>query len=477
VPAFYDETFRPQFHFTARHNWLNDPNGLVYYRGEYHLFFQHNPFGTEWGNMTWGHAVSRDLVHWQQLPNALEPDPLGTVFSGCAVVDAEDTAGFRRGREKPIIAIYTAAGGTSPESQGQPFTQCLAYSNDRGRTWLKYAGNPVLPHVRGENRDPKVVWHVPTRRWIMALYLDGNDFALFSAPDLKQWTHLHNLTMPGCNECPDLFEMPIEEPHGSAGAGKRPIQNPKSKIQNPTAHKWVFTAANGRYLVGEFDGQRFTPETGPLPSDYGTNFYAAQTYSNIPPADGRRIQIAWMRGGTYPDMPFNQHLSVPCALTLRRTPAGLRLYRQPVRELSVLSTNERTWRNLPVGPAVNANLLAGLTGELWDIEVTLEPGSAVAFGLRVRGQEISYSVTDRTLSCPGCIAPLELEGDRIRLRALVDRTSLEVYGNDGAVSLTSCFLPPEQDRSVAFYAVGGVAKLLSMKVRQMRSSWKPDRAE
>ena len=206
-------------------NWTNDPNGLVFYKGEYHLFFQHNPNGIDWGNMTWGHAVSPDLVHWKQLANAIEPDRLGTIFSGSAVVDWDNTAGFQKGDEKTIVAIYTAAGGTSDQSKGQPFTQCIAYSNDRGRTWTKYDKNPVLKHIVGGNRDPKVVWHAPTRRWIMALFLDGNEFAFFSSPDLKTWTQLQRMTIPNCAECPDFFEMPVD--------GK------------PELKKWVWTAANG----------------------------------------------------------------------------------------------------------------------------------------------------------------------------------------------------------------------------------------
>src|SRR6478736_4206298 len=175
----YRESLRPQFHFTARRGWLNDPNGLVYYDGEYHLFYQHNPYGWNWGNMHWGHAVSKDLVHWKESPEALYPDEHGTMFSGSAIVDWNNTAGFQTGKEPALVAMFTAA--------GKPFTQGLAYSNDRGRSWTKYEKNPVLGHLVHENRDPKVVWYAPKNKWVMSLYLDHNDFAIFSSTNLKQW--------------------------------------------------------------------------------------------------------------------------------------------------------------------------------------------------------------------------------------------------------------------------------------------------
>jgi len=198
----YNETYRPQFLFIAKKNWLNDPNGLVFYKGEYHLFFQHNPDGINWGNMTWGHAVSKDLVHWEQLEHAIHPDNLGTIFSGSAVVDWKNTTGFQSGEKKALVCIYTSA--------GKPLTQSIAYSNVRGRTLTKYEKNPVLPHFVGGNRDPKVIWHEPTQKWIMALYKDKSLYALFFSPDLKTWTFLHDLDMPGCGECPDLFPMPVD---------------------------------------------------------------------------------------------------------------------------------------------------------------------------------------------------------------------------------------------------------------------------
>jgi fructan beta-fructosidase len=238
--GLYREPYRPQFHFSSRRGWNNDPNGLMYYRGEYHLFYQHNPYGWKWGNMHWGHAISRDLVHWQELGDALYPDALGTMFSGSGVVDWGNTAGLQTGEEKTLVCIYTAAGDTSALSKGQPFTQCIAASNDRGRSWRKYEGDPVLGHIVAHNRDPKVIWHAPTGRWIMALYLDKNDYALFASPDLKGWTRICDVALPGCSECPDLFELPVD---GEAANTR-----------------WVFWGANGTYRLGAFDGRGFVPE-------------------------------------------------------------------------------------------------------------------------------------------------------------------------------------------------------------------------
>ncbi len=448
----YHETHRPQFHFTPRVNWTNDPNGLVYYAGEYHLFFQHNPTQNQWGNMTWGHAISRDLVHWQQLPNALKPDARGTIFSGSAVVDWNNTAGFQSGKERTLVAIYTAAGGTSPESKGVPFTQCIAYSNDNGRTWTKYDKNPVLPHVAGENRDPKVVWYAPTKHWIMALYLDKSDFALYSSLDLKGWTKLQTITMEGRSECPDFFEMPVD------GDTKN--------------RRWVFTSANGNYLIGAFDGTRFTPETTPLIADYGANYYAVQSYSDIPAFDGRRIQIAWMNGGTYPGMPFNQQMSFPCAMTLRTTPEGPRLFRWPVKEISRLYSRDHRdpqIANRLLKPGENP--LEKTEGDLWDIQAEFEVKDAEEVGFKVRGEAITYSVKDKKLRCLGKEAPLEPENGRIKIRVLVDRTTLEVFGNEGRVSLTSCFLPRARDKGLEVFAHGGTTQIVSLTAHKLRSAW------
>ncbi len=453
MKPMYHEAYRPQFHFTAAQGWLNDPNGLVYYDGEYHLFFQYEAqlSGSD-PKKIWGHAVSTDLVHWQQLSDALEPDALGPMWSGSAVVDWNNTSGFGSSGTPPLVALYTAAGGESPESQGRSFTQCLAYSIDRGRTWTKYAQNPVLPHVAGGNRDPKVVWYAPARRWIMALYLDGDQFGLFSSPDLKTWTQTQTLTVPGSSECPDFFPMPVE---------------------GTKEQRWLFTSANGRYFVGSFDGKTFTPETPLLPGDAGANFYAAQTFSDVPAHDGRRIQIAWMRDGKYPDMPFNQQMSFPCVLTLHMASDGPRLYRWPVKEIAKLYGSAVKQQHVTLSPGTDAAVPA-TAGDLWDIEAEFAPSpGATAFGLRVRGTDIRYQTANGgVLSCQGRQTALAPEaGGRVKLRLLLDRTSLEVFGGGGQVSLTSCFLPPPGDTSLSLYAEGGAVTLVSLTAHPLRSAW------
>jgi sucrose-6-phosphate hydrolase SacC (GH32 family) len=458
----YQEIYRPQFHFTAEKNWLNDPNGLVFYRGEYHLFFQHNPQGIEWGNMTWGHAISRDLVHWRQLPSALMPDTLGTMFSGSAVVDWQNSSGFKVRGENPLVLIYTAAGGTSEASKGQPFTQCLAFSNDRGRSWTKYYNNPVLRNIQGDNRDPKVFWHKPTRRWIMSLYVPqsvpgqrdagGKPATLhtvqfFASADLKDWTYLSQ--MDGLFECPDLFELPVDDQWSQA--------------------RWVLFGADGEYWLGHFDGFRFMPESGKHRGDWGKSFYAAQTYSDIPSADGRRMLIAWMRGGQYPNMPFNQQMTFPCELSLRRTPEGIQLCKWPVREIASLYARTRVLENRWIKPGENP--LPEVREELLDLDATIVPDTATSVGFVLRGATVKWDVRTQKLDVLGCQADLAPVHGQLHLRLLLDRSSLEVFGGRGLVTLSTCFLPAPGDRDVAFFCEGGEARLLSLKVRELESAW------
>jgi sucrose-6-phosphate hydrolase SacC (GH32 family) len=443
--GLYNEKYRPQFHFTAKKNWINDPNGLVCYKGEYHLFFQHNPFGVNWGNMTWGHAVSKDLIHWRQLRNAIEPDELGTIFSGSAVVDWNNTSGFRTGKENVLVAFYTSAGKHAPVPR--PFTQSIVYSNDRGRTWVKYKNNPVIGHIRAENRDPKVVWHEPTQNWIMALYLDADDFLLLSSKDIRHWTPLHEIKLTGSDECPDFFELPVDA--------------------DPSNTRWVFWGGDGRYMVGSFDGRRFIAETDAIQSKVGT-YSAAQTWSDIPRSDGRRIQIGWTKG-KFPGMPFNQQLSVPCQLTLRRFGEGIRLCRVPVREIKKLRGRKYSFGPVTLKPG--ENILSKISGELFEIQCEAEPAGAEEFGFSLRGTPLVYNVKDQTLICKDKKGELKPLNGKVKLQILIDRTSIEIFANDGRMSMFLSFPLDTNNTSLEVFARGGPAKIQNLKVWKLKSIW------
>jgi fructan beta-fructosidase len=455
--TLYREALRPQFHFSPRRGWNNDPNGLVYYKGEYHLFFQHNPYGWNWGNMQWGHAVSPDLIHWQELDEAVLPDALGTAYSGSAVVDEGNTAGFAQGGEKAIVCMYTAAGGSSRQSQGALYSQCLCYSTDRGRTWTKYANNPVLRQIAEANRDPKVIWYAPQAKWVMALYLIRNDYALFESPDLKQWTRICDVKLPGGSECPEFFEIPVDPaaPDGAVAHGAKPGDT-----------RWVFYGGNGLYLVGRFDGKTYTPESGPHPLNGGNCFYASQTYNGVP--DGRRVLVPWGQV-TMPGMPFNQMMGIPVALTLRTTEAGLRLSAYPVREVGTLRGQKHEWKDAAVKPG--ENLLAGVTGDLFDMDAELVPGGAEEVGFNIRGFAVAYDAKKQELRCGDKRAALKLTDGKVRLRLLVDRMSVDVFGNDGRVYMPMQFHPSVEERTLGVFSRGGEARLTSLDVFEMKSAW------
>ncbi len=255
----YKEELRPQLHFSSIRGRLADPVGLVWYDGEYHMFFEHWAYGVGTPVIrSWGHAVSGDLVHWKELPTAIYSDELGTVFSGCGVIDEQNTSGLQTGKKPPMILFYTSAAGSSPASRGNLVSQSMAYSNDRGRRWTKFHGNPVIPNVKGGTRDPKVFWHKPSGRWVMALYLQSATYTILTSPNLLSGTRGSDLKLPGGMENPDFSELPIE--------GK------------PSEIKSVFSA-NGHYYIGSFDGQQFLPEE-PLVAMPWNNLYAEQTFFN-----------------------------------------------------------------------------------------------------------------------------------------------------------------------------------------------------
>lgn len=435
--GLYQEKHRPQFHFTARRGWLNDPNGLVYFDGQYHLFFQHNPYGWPWGNMHWGHAVSPDLVHWKELPLAIIPRQYGDwAFSGSAVVDKDNTTGLGEPGKPVLVAAFTSTG------RGE----CLVFSKDRGRTWTEFPNNPVVKHA---GRDPRLVWHAPTKSWVMAIYdeAEGKRWIVFhTSPDMQTWTYRSRVE--GFFECPELFEIPIEGQPGQS--------------------RWVLYGADGEYVLGQFDGQEFHSDLKRQRIWHG-QFYAAQTWSDSP--DGRRIQIGWANGTAFPGMPFNQQMTVPHTLTLRDA-GGLQLTVTPVKELESL-------RDKPLANIAKVELtgdedpLKGADAELVDLELQIEPRQAKAVVLNLRGVPVEYEVASQILSIGSHKLKVPLEEGKLHLRALVDRGSIELFAQHGKTAVSHAVILPVDNRRLSLSVKDGTAFVNSLDVYPLRSAWAP----
>ncbi|WJH35299.1 glycoside hydrolase family 32 protein [Paenibacillus sp. CC-CFT747] len=387
----YKDPFRPQFHFTPEANWMNDPNGMVYYEGEYHLFYQYYPGGTTWGPMHWGHAVSRDLVRWEHLPVALAPDDNGYIFSGSAVVDRRDSSGLFGGGSG-LVAIFTHH-RRNEETGEVSECQSIAYSTDRGRSWTKYAGNPVLAEKGLQDfRDPKVFRHEPTNSWIMVIAA-GDHIRLYRSPDLLGWTFASAFgsgdgSHDAVWECPDLFELPVEGENGGkrwvliVSIGDRPEGAEGSRTQ---------------YFIGEFDGFRFLNENAPetiLWVDHGRDNYAGVTWSDIPDIDGRRIYLGWMSNWRYanqtPTVAWRSAMTVPRELGLRNGRQGVRLIQCPVRELQALRKKTHCQTDLELTEA--QKILDGCEEELLELAVDFRLGSSGSVGLRVRASDREETV-------------------------------------------------------------------------------------
>jgi len=494
----YTEQYRPRFHFSPDSMWMNDPNGMVFYEGEYHLFYQHYPFDNVWGPMHWGHAVSRDLIHWAHLPVALHPDSLGYIFSGSAVVDRHNTSGLGSGDNPPVIAVFTHHNARMREAglEGYQY-QSIAYSLDHGRTWTKYEGNPVLvnPGIK-DFRDPKVIWYDDGRKWLMVLAAHDR-VMFFSSPDLIHWsfesafgenTGAHG----GVWECPDLFPLGSEE-----------------------VKKWVLLVSvnpggpNGgsgtQYFIGEFDGHRFinqNPSTDPLWIDFGKDNYAGVTWSGIPEDDGRRIFIGWMSNWQYanrlPTTRWRNAMTLPRELKLADLGDDFRLRSIPLEELEQL-------RKEPV--KVTPGKLSGtkvicsapeLSADQLEIELRVriptEEGTAMpsGFGLVFSNQLDQQLIAgfnfhnrevfvDRTGAgktgfsehFPGVhTAPVPPhQAGEWYLHAFVDHSSIELFVNEGLTVMTELFFPGERFDQLTIYARNAPVEILSGKVYPLESIW------
>jgi len=432
----YQEPLRQQVHFSSRRGWNNDPNGLVYLDGEYHLYYQHNPYGWPWGNMHWGHAVSSDLVHWEELPIAIYPKTYGDwAFSGSAVIDTENLSGFQSGENPVLVAAYTSTG------RGE----VIAFSNDRGRTFTEYEGNPVIEH---QGRDPKVIWFEPEKHWVAAVYHEEDEkqwIAFYTSPDLKKWSYQSKIE--GFYECPELFEI---------------------EIQGSRESRWVLYGADGAYMIGDFNGQEFIPETGKIPFQYGDIFYASQTYNNIPDEDGRRIQIAWGRTDA-PGMPFNQCMLFPVALNLQNTSAGLRLTALPVKEIEKLHLAPIDIPSQRMEPGYYSS--PRFLGDTLHLQAAWDQGEESEVILTIAGFPLKIDTGSDAVSFGENSAPLPDSGGKIELDLIVDRLSLEVFVNQGEVYMP-LYLDPEARTAEYAMSIGGRAiELEHLTVWPLASIW------
>lgn len=474
---YYNEKYRPQYHLSPERGQMSDPNGMVFFAGEYHQFYQYTG--------KWGHAVSRDLLHWEHLPVALNKDLLGDIWSGSAVVDWRDTSGFFGG-QPGLVAIFTHF------KEGVQ-SQSLAYSSDKGRSWTKYAGNPVIPNPGLKDfRDPKVIWHEPTQAWVMAVSVDQT-IRFYTSPDLKEWTMQSEFgagegSHDAVWECPDLFELPVE---GQAGQTRWVLT--VSIGNNPRTN-----GSTAQYFIGTFDGKTFKNGNKPsdvLWTDYGKDFYAAVSYSDIPKEDGRRIWVGWMSNWRYPfDMPtwsWKGNMSLYRELKLRDVPGeGLRLVQEPVREYG--SLRGQLVRLKPQTIAAGRNPASELKGSSfeWELEWALRDDRP--FGVKVgvgNGQETVIRIDpkagqialDRTKSGtadfePGfaetMTAPLQIRDGTVKLRVFMDVSTIEAFANDGETVLSAILFPDSGSDGLELFAEGKV-ELKKAIYYPMRTIWKP----
>ena len=467
------EKFRPTYHFSPLYGWMNDPNGMVYKDGEYHLFYQHNPYGSKWGNMHWGHAISKDLINWEHRPDAITPDALGTIFSGSAVVDTDNTAGFGAGA---IVAIYTQ------NSDRQ--VQSIAYSTDNGRSFTKYENNPVLTSDARDFRDPKVFWHKETQRWIMLLAV-GQEMQIFSSSNLKDWAFESSFgegqgAHGGVWECPDLFELPVD------GTNEK---------------KWVllcnlnpggpFGGSATQYFVGTFNGKEFVNESPSKTKwmDLGKDHYATVTWSDAP--DNRRIAIAWMSNWQYAnDVPTSQYRSpnsVPRDLSLFTVDGETYLQSAPSPELLKLRDISKKRSFKVNGTRTIKDMIAGNEGA-YEIELTIENQYADVIGFRLyndKGEEVDmqYDMKEKKFSMDrrksGDVGfnenfpmltwtAIESGKDELKLRLFVDKSSVEAFVDGGRFVMTNQVFPSEPYTHIDFYSKGGAYKVDSFVIYKLK---------
>lgn len=494
ITGYYQEQYRPRFHFSPEANWMNDPNGMVYFGGEYHLFYQYYPDSTVWGPMHWGHAVSTDLVSWKHLPVALYPDSLGYIFSGSAVIDSKNTSGLGSETDPAMIAIFTYHNPESEKAGYKTFqNQGIAFSTDKGRTWTKYSGNPVLknPGIR-DFRDPKVFWHDPTGRWIMILAVHDR-VHLYSSPNLLNWTFESEFgkgmgAHGGVWECPDLFKL---------------------KVEGSDTSKWVMFVSinpggpNGgsatQYFTGEFDGHKFVPEnTNEKWVDWGRDNYAGVTWSNIPDTDNRRLFLGWMSNWDYatvvPTKVWRSAMTFPRELSLITDNNQHFLTSKPVREIeklreksALIFSDPRTVTGEKVIHSDSLNLMQ--CELMFDFNLADSKYDSIGIILENSIHErlvIGYSsdkkqfFTDRSNAGNsnfsekfGTVATAPYNaGNKLRIRLIVDAASAELFVDDGRLVMTNIVFPTKGFTVLKIFSTGGEVLIDHSEIYNLKSIWR-----
>jgi len=484
----FSEIHRPQLHFSPPQMWMNDPNGMVYHKGEYHLFYQHYPDSAVWGPMHWGHATSKDLIHWDHLPIALFPDSLGMIFSGGAVVDEKNSSGFGTAANPPLIAIYTRHDAEMEKKGKNDYeTQCLAYSLDDGRTWTKYADNPVIKNAgQRDFRDPKFFWHEESGKWILVLAA-GDHAEFFGSKDLKSWNKLSDFGMEygahgGVWECPDLLPMTVD---------------------GENTRKWILImninpgGPNGgsatQYFVGDFDGEKFVCDTDKSVTswlDYGPDDYAGVTWSNAP--DKKNIFFGWMSNWAYaqvvPTHPWRSANTLPRELFLARVNGSLRVRSVLWDGVESLNQNKKQFANLSIQDSLDLSGDIGfpttkslLKGEIeakdFSFVLSNSKGQNVKVGFNAKANQFFI---DRKRSgktnfsaefVKDIIAPRIASNGNISFTMVVDVSSVEVLLDDGLTVLTAVFFPEEDLSQLKIYSPTGVIKVDSLTISQLSSIW------
>jgi fructan beta-fructosidase len=478
----YHEPFRPQIHFSPKAHWMNDPNGMVYYNGTYHLFFQYFPGGTTWGPMHWGHAISKDLLHWKELPIALYPDSLGYIFSGSAVVDYNNTSGFGKPGKPALVAIFTHHDPKGEKAGRNDFqNESLAYSLDEGNTWTKYNGNPVLknPGIR-DFRDPKVMWYAPQKKWIMTLAtLDHITF--FSSPDLKNWKRESEFGKAlgahgGVWECPDLFSLKLE-----------------------AKTYWVLVVnlnpggPNGgsatQYFVGNFDGNRFTPvETEVKWADYGPDEYAGVTWGNT---GDRKIFLGWMSNWVYanqvPSEKWRSAMTIPRELSLKKINGKIVLVSNPVKEIGNIALKPLTYKNnlsikgsdFLVKPALPLQFelkFSLLKLNSYTLKFYNEDGENIVIGYNKQTNQffIDRKISGRVDFNPDFIKPISAPrlstATSTDIDLIMDASSVEMFADKGANVMTCIFFPKKPFTHLSILNSAGI-RIHHFTIRSLRSIW------